>query len=79
MPRPHAKHVAHQTQKLTIAHTQTTHMTPVGFEPTQLALVELESTPLRPLGQSVVTCDLIARLGPRGYNATLTPWKRRNR
>ena len=30
-------------------------MTPVGFEPTQLALVELESTPLRPLGQSVLT------------------------
>ena len=29
-------------------------MTPVGFEPTQLALVELESTPIRPLGQSVV-------------------------
>ena len=33
-------------------------MTPVGFEPTQLALVELESTPLRPLGQSV-------SIGPR--------------
>ena len=30
------------------------NMTPVGFEPTQLALVELESTPIRPLGQSVV-------------------------
>ena len=28
-------------------------LTPVGFEPTQLALVELESTPIRPLGQSV--------------------------
>ena len=31
-------------------------MTPEGFEPTQFALVELESTPLhplRPLGQSV--------------------------
>jgi hypothetical protein len=27
-------------------------MTPVGFEPTQLALVELH--PLRPLGQSVL-------------------------
>ena len=29
-------------------------LTAVGFEPTQLALVELESTPLRPLGQTVV-------------------------
>ena len=29
------------------------HMTPVGGEPTQFALVELESTPLDQLGQSV--------------------------
>jgi hypothetical protein len=35
-----------RNQKLTSAHAQTTQMTPVGFEPTQLALVELESTPL---------------------------------
>ena len=38
MPRLHAEHVAQPEQA--------THMTPVGFEPTQLALVELESTPL---------------------------------
>ena len=28
-------------------------MTAVGFEPTQLSLVELECTPIRPLGQTV--------------------------
>ena len=28
-------------------------VTAVGFEPTQFALVELESPPLRPLGQTV--------------------------
>ena len=33
-------------------------VTPVGFEPTQLALVERESTPLKPLGQSVVIAGI---------------------
>ena len=33
-------------------------MTPVGFEPTQLALVELESTPLDHSGK--LSCQMIA-------------------
>ena len=33
-------------------------VTPGGFEPTQLALVERESTPLKPLGQSVVIAGI---------------------
>ena len=40
-------------------------LTAVGFEPTQLALVELESTPLRPLGQSVLGSRLKKQAGPR--------------
>ena len=36
------------------AESRSKAMTAVGFEPTQLALVELESTPLRPLGQTVL-------------------------
>ena len=42
-------------------------MTAVGFEPTQLALVELESTTLRPLGQTVLATfpeKLVVNGGP---------------
>ena len=34
-------------------------MTPVGFEPTQLALVELESTPLDHSGKVSLSCCLV--------------------
>ena len=46
-----------QTRHLTTA-TTLSKMTPVGFEPTQLALVELESTPLDHSGKvSLSICE----------------------
>ena len=47
-------------------------MTPVGFEPTQLALVELESTPLDHSGKvsllvssiSIAQCRMLAKVYP---------------
>ena len=52
-------------------------LTAVGFESTQLALVELESTPLRPLGQTVVGSWLgikILRAGSACAHAALRKW-----
>ena len=44
-------------------------MTPVGFEPTQLALVELESTPLDHSGKvSVSFCLLLQVNRPAGWS-----------
>ena len=39
-------HIKSQSSRLPLMAAQTTALTPVGFELTQLALVELESTPL---------------------------------
>ena len=45
------------------ASSQQVHVTPVGFEPTQLALVELESTPLDHSGKvSWIPDGLIAAI-----------------
>ena len=40
-------------------------MTPVGFEPTQLALVELESTPLDHSGKVSLTDDIMVLMWPQ--------------
>ena len=45
-----------RTRHLTTA-TTLSKMTPVGFEPTQLALVELESTPLDHSGKVSLSSD----------------------
>ena len=43
-----------------------TYLTPVGFEPTQLALVELESTPLDHSGKlSLAACGIYLLLFPQ--------------
>ena len=60
-----------------------TKMTPVGFEPTQLALVELESTPLDHSGKvswwrsrSAVPACQSDELAKRACQAAMADWEK---
>ena len=54
-----------QLQTAALMQVRQREMTPVGFEPTQLALVELESTPLDHSGKVSMNVVLSHHVWPR--------------